>query len=225
MEKAKFVFDEESYSESLKEFKNIIKYLENKYQFFSYRGPPRSMRNLELSIVYWLIKTYKPTAFFESGIWWGRCTYPTIEGIRRLGINIPYHIASTYKCEQIDILQKEYDNLVVHYAPGQTAAKQVENEERLGILIDGPKWRHTTRMHKMYRRLEKSSKLIFAYHHDVSKDHKLDYPYFEKYYKENREKFLRWRPQKYVSPESRYFIDGNKKENIMGAALIARDIL
>jgi hypothetical protein len=59
------------------------------------------MRNIDLSLVYYLIREYKPDAFFESGIWRGRCTFIVAESLKQLGLDIPYYIACSSKYRKL----------------------------------------------------------------------------------------------------------------------------
>jgi hypothetical protein len=215
------------YEQDLINYKeHVINSLVEKYDSFDYRGPGRSMRNIELSLVYWLIKTFKPNGFFESGIWRARCTFVIAESLKYLELDIPYYIACSKKYKkspEVKKVVKDYPNIIPIYAQGQAAAKKVSGINKLGMLIDGPKWRDFADMKQLYKRIQQNNKIIFSYHHDISKNHTKDRPYFRKYYKRNKEIFCHWEPK--VSKTSKFLIENNNRETIMGGALIRRSIL
>tara|TARA_Y100000034_G_C6788729_1_gene352958 strand:- start:56 stop:730 length:675 start_codon:yes stop_codon:yes gene_type:complete len=222
----KFSFRKDDYEASLPDFKDVIEYLVDKHDFFSYRGSGRSMRNIDLSVVNWFLKKYKPSAFFESGIWRGRCTIIMAECIKRLDLGIPYYIAILKKYRdvpELDVIFKEYPFVEPIYSPGESAVKNLRRIKHLGMLIDGPKWRDADTMRKLYRRCERHNNIDFVVHHDIL-DHSLDKPNWNNFCKDRKDTFTKWYPDSSISSESKIFIDGNT-ELIMSAALISNDLL
>lgn len=225
----KFTFDAEEYESCLPDFKKVLLCLESKYDFFNYYGDARSMMNVELSQVYWFLKKYKPKVFFESGIWWGRCTYIVAESMRQLGMEIPYYIAATsqYKKEKrIRTLLKDYPNITAVWKPGEVTAGLIPASNDIAMLIDGPKWRHAAKMKKLYKSIMRKSRILFSVHHDAESVHNVtDMRILKSWYSKHKKHFTLWRPRKHISKNVVKFIDPHVPSGFGTAVLISRDLI
>jgi len=224
--KKHFQFVSSEFDAIIPEFNNVIESLMSKYDFFTRRGPGRSMRNIDLSLAYWFLKKYQPDGFFESGIWWGRCSYIVAESMKQLKIDIPYYLAATYnKHPRIELLKKDYPNVRVLYTTGQNAVNHIRGYNKMGMLIDGPKWRHKKDMYALYRRMMRHNTIAFSIHDDTTKkEHPRDYRQLREYYLKTKNYFTLWRPSYNEVGKRSNNLDKNR-ENLSVAALINRSLL
>jgi len=222
--KRKFVYNKKEHEDCLKEFKDIILFLASKYEFFPYKHIRRNIRNIDLSLIYWFMKKYRPDGFFESGILWSRSTCVIAESMKRLKLDIPYYIAATCKHQSLTILVKKYPNIIMKHTTGQNLAPEVKKFNNLGVLIDGPKWKYEKKMRLIYYHLMKKNKIAFAFHHDISGGSRRNKDGFRKFYHRNSYYFDSWYPNKIIDKKMKMYIDKENKP-VLSAAYINREII
>lgn len=164
------------------EYVDIIKYLSEIYDEFSFYPNRKEIINIEMFFVFLYIRRVRPEVIFESGYWKGRSSLIILEIIKRENIKCDYYIACIIKEPYVYF---DYSNFNLLYGKGQHVIKTIvekQHGKKIIALIDGPKFKHYKRCKAIYDLLFQNFNTQVIFQHDLERllDRKNHQTYYNK---------------------------------------------
>jgi hypothetical protein len=167
---------------------DMLKYLSDKYEEFSFYPDRKEMINTELFFIFLYINEIRPEVIFESGYWKGRSSLIILETLKRSNIKCDYYIACILK-KAVVYFDEDYSNFNLLQGYGEDVIKEVakiNNGKKIVSLIDGPKFKFYKKCSSIYDDMFNNFDIKLIFQHDL--DRKLDNANHKKYYDDKVDK-------------------------------------
>lgn len=168
------------FEDMFEKYIDIIKYLSEKHEEFSFYRSRGEMLNAEMFFIFLYIVKIKPEIIFESGFLRGRSSLIILETLKRENIKCDYYISCVVKRPNVYF---DYSNFNLIRGRGEDIigdiGKKNSNKKMLS-LIDGPKFKYYDMCSKVYNELFKNFKVQVVFQHDLDKTK--DGDNYKKYY-------------------------------------------